>query len=205
LVDPAPAELRAILTESRAEGFLGPGELEPQIEHALGFAAAAALVPEVALDLGAGGGLPGLVLAWRWPDTRLVLLDASARRTRFLTRAVERLGLHQQVSVVRGRAEERAHGPERGSFDVVTARGFGPPAVTAECGAGFLRPGGRLIVSEPPESGDLPSRWPSEPLEELGLRAQPTDDPRYRVLRRIGPFPADRPRRVGIPTKRPLF
>ena len=203
MAGPPSEALRTILEESRARGFLGEADIDAQIAHAEGFAEALGDVePEVALDLGAGGGLPGLVLASRWGATRWILLDASERRTRFLIQAVSRLGLARRVTVERGRAEDLARGPDRGTVEVVTARGFGSPAVTLECGGGFLRPGGALVVSEPPDRVD---RWPTDAVAALGFEVEPRTDGPYRVLRLTGTFPADRPRRVGIPTKRPLF
>ena len=107
--------------------------------------------PGWVLDLGSGGGLPGLVLALEWPQTTVTLLDAQQRRTAFLADAVRRLGVTTRVQVVEGRAESLGRGAElRGRVDVVVARAFGRPAVTAECAAPFLRADGILVVSEPP-------------------------------------------------------
>jgi len=110
-----------------------------------------------------------LVLAVAWPPTRWILLEANGRKGRFLTRAVRELELEARVEVWIGRAEGLGREVERrASVDLVVARGFGPPAVTAECAAPFLATGGRLAVSEPP--GAEPDRWPAGPLAELGLR-----------------------------------
>ncbi|MGH9005022.1 MAG: RsmG family class I SAM-dependent methyltransferase, partial [Acidimicrobiia bacterium] len=129
----------------------------------------AAGVPEGAgrvLDLGSGGGVPGLVLAHELPALRIVLVDAAVRRCRFLREAIADVGLTGQVEVVEERAETAARHPTlRGAFDVVVARSFGAPALTAECAVGFLRLGGSLVVSEPPEAS---GRWPPEALDELG-------------------------------------
>ncbi|MGZ4710399.1 MAG: RsmG family class I SAM-dependent methyltransferase, partial [Acidimicrobiales bacterium] len=148
----ADEALVGVLERSRDLGFLGPGPVEPHIEHARRFSAAlTGPRPARALDLGSGGGLPGLVLILAWPSTVWCLLDANQRRTDFLTDAVDELGVADRVTVVRGRAEEVAHDPaHRGRFDLVVARSFGKPAVTAECAAGFLVVGGMLVVSEPP-------------------------------------------------------
>ena len=161
------------------------------------------------LDLGSGGGLPGLVIATARPEVELTLLEARQRACRFLREAVADLDL-AKVTVVEARAEEAARRADlRETFDAVVARSFGPPAVTAECGVGFLRPGGRLVVSEPPveEQGPGPLRWPGEGLDDLGL-----GDPvagggpagSFVVLEKLST--EDRwPRRVGIPAKRPLW
>ena len=173
--------------------------------HARGFERVVPSVPGRAVDLGSGGGLPGLVLATDWPSTEWVLLDAHERRTAFLGEAVASLAL-TNVRVVRARAETfgRTAG-ERGAYDLVTARGFGPPAVTAECAAPLLRVEGLLVVSEPPEED--PERWPDEGVALVGLRrdGEAVDAARYQVLRQIAPCPERFPRRIGVPAKRPLF
>jgi 16S rRNA (guanine527-N7)-methyltransferase len=103
------------------------------------------------LDLGSGGGVPGLVIAELWPGISVTLLDAGKRRSELLQVGITEAGWEARVSVVRGRAEDLARVPDlRGSFDAVVARSFGPPAVTAECGSGFLSVGGLLVVSDPP-------------------------------------------------------
>ena len=144
--------------------------IDEQIDHSLGFVAAVESVlggaPGSAVDLGTGGGIPGAVLHSCWPSCRLVLMDGSLRRTEFLTNEVEGWQSPSLVEVARGRAEELARKEEyRGSFDLVTARSFGPPTVTAECGAPLLRTGGLMVVSEPPGSrmpiGGLPMAWHS--------------------------------------------
>ena len=162
------------------------------------------------LDLGSGGGLPGLVLATYRPQLELTLLEARRRACRFLREAVTALDL-PRVTVVEARAEDAARRPGlRESFDAVVARSFGPPAVTAECAVGFLRPGGRLVVSEPPgdEEGDgAADRWPQPGLEELGLSPPaPGGGPGVSYVLMEKRRPDNRwPRRVGVPAKRPLW
>jgi 16S rRNA (guanine527-N7)-methyltransferase len=162
------------------------------------------------LDLGSGGGLPGLVLARYRPELELTLLEARQRACRFLRDAVAELGL-AGVVVVEARSEEAAHRPElRERFDAVVARSFGPPAVTAECAVGFLVPGGRLVVSEPPmeDGAAAPSpRWPAEGLAGLGFGAAVRSGGPGAGFVSLTKVRADGrwPRRVGIPAKRPLW
>ncbi len=200
-------DLDAVLHRSRELGFLGPGPVERHREQAAAFVAACDEDPAVVLDLGSGGGVPGLVLAEAWPAARVVLLDAQVRRTAFLLDAVEALGWGDRVEVAVGRAEELARTPaHRGRYDLVTARSFGPPAVTAECGAPFLRVGGRLVVAEPPAGA--PDRWPPAGLAVLGLVDDgviATGGGTVRRLRAAAPVIDRYPRRTGIPAKRPLF
>jgi len=202
--------LDAVLDRSRSLGFLGPGSVRVQAEHAAGFTEVVDRPPARLLDLGSGGGVPGLVLAERWPDAEAVLLDAAERRCRFLEEAVSDLGWAERVRVVRARAEEAGRREDlRGSFDLVVARGFGPPPVTAECGAPFLRVGGTLVVSEPPTEDGVgrTARWPAQGVMVLGLRPAGTwQRPfHYQVLEQVELCPDRFPRRVGTPAKRPLF
>ena len=166
------------LSRARRLGFLGAAPVDSQLARAEAFAMAAAAVdaapPERALDLGSGGGLPGLVLAALWAESSWVLLDAGERRTAFLTEAVTELGWPDRVEVRRERAERAGHDPElRGRHDLVVARSFGPPAVTAECAAPLLTVGGWLLVSEPPDAADTAERWDDAGLDRLGLRRGP--------------------------------
>lgn len=202
------SQLAELLTESRQRGFLGPGPVEQQLDHARAFAVAVDVAPTWALDLGAGGGLPGLVLASEfWPACRWAFVDANARRTEFLAEAVSALGLDDRVEVVVERAEVVGRDPTcRGRFDLVVARSFGPPGVVAECAAPLLRVGGELVVSEPPEVAD---RWPAAGLGQVGLGpAEPVTATETVHLVRMPQLSAcgDRfPRRTGVPAKRPLF
>jgi 16S rRNA (guanine527-N7)-methyltransferase len=213
--DHSPTLLHELLREARSLGFLGPGPLEPQLRHAEGFVAIALRLssggPARLVDLGSGGGLPGLVVAVEWADATLDLLEANGRRAAFLRRAVERLGLVHRVTVLEERAEVCGRVPGlRTGFDGVLARSFGRPAVLAECAAPLLKVGGWLLVSEPPRSEDEDredTRWPTEPLRQLGLEpaALIHEGFEYRTLRQRELCPERFPRRNGVPAKKPLF
>ncbi len=219
--EPTPATdaaLDRVLRRSRELGFLGPGPIDAHIHHAAAFLPgidelesrqSPSPVGDLTLvDLGSGGGLPGLVLAVRRPGIHVVLIDAIRKRTDFLEWAAAELGVDERVEVRRGRAEELAREPDlRGSAEVVTARSFGPPAVTAECAAGFLSgPGARLLVSEPPTGSE--DRWPAEGLLRLGM--QPghlwsAEGATVMAVDVIALCTEGIPRRVGAPARRPLF
>jgi 16S rRNA (guanine527-N7)-methyltransferase len=187
-------------------GFLGPDNVERHAQQARAFWAAAP-IPDVALDLGSGGGVPGLALAAWWPSSRWILLEGAERRAVFLTDAVQELGLTDRVAVVCAAAEDAGRDVQyRAQFDLVVARSFGPPAVVAECGAPFLRGGGCLVVSEPPEWD--PGRWPADQLAGFGLEltAAPRFDNSSVVVLRQGHLAGDEvPRRTGIPARRPRW
>ena len=102
----------------------------------------------------------------------MTLIDSSARRSAFLERAVDRLGLRDRVLVVNARVE--ACGREvtlRGTFDGVTARSFGRPAVVAECAAPLLKAGGMAPGVGAAAVRGRPGRrtLAGAPLHQLGL------------------------------------
>lgn len=198
--------LLAVLEHSRSLGFLGPGPVEAHVRRAFH---TLPLMPGSAariLDLGSGGGIPGLPLALARPDTTWVLLDGSVTRAGFLAEAVADLGLAGRVEVVPERAEDAGRRTDlRASFDAVVARSFGAPAVTAECAAPFLTVGGTLVVAEPP--GGAAGRWPAAGLQEVGLVAERVvaQPSAFQVLTQARLCPDRFPRRNGVPAKRPLF
>lgn len=205
--DAGDERLARVLGAGRAQGYLGPAPIAPQIEHARAMGRVVDGWGGRSLDLGSGGGLPGLVLAVSHPASRWLLLDAHGGRCRFLEWAVAELDLTSRVEVFQARAEEAGRRPElREAFALVTARAFGSPAVTAECGSALTAPGGRLVVSEPPDPD--PGRWPVDDLAALGLRQRPVSDdgrPRLAVFDKVQASPERVPRRTGVPAKRPLF
>jgi 16S rRNA (guanine527-N7)-methyltransferase len=200
-------QLTEIFGEARSLGFLGPEPVAGHIRHARVLATHAD-PPESLLDLGSGAGVPGLIFALIWPETETVLLDGSQRRSAFAKRAVERLGLGERVRVRRGRAEVLGHDTElRERFGLVVARSFARPAVTAECGSPFVRQGGTLLVTEPPEDA-VDRRWPTDGLATLGLvldRRHAGEGVSSISFRKERELEERYPRRTGVPAKRPLW
>ncbi len=192
--------LLEVLERARAVGFLGPGPLRAHTDHADRFVEA---VPPTGrlLDLGSGAGLPGLPVLLARPGLEGVLLDASAKRCAFLTWAIIELELSDRVSVEHARAELAGQDERlRGSFGVVTCRGFGPPAQTVECGAGFLQPKGRLVISEPPQRRP----WPQAVLADVGLTVDETFEGVV-SFELEGEYPATYPRPIKQQRRQPLF
>ena len=142
--DARDAGLRDVLREAQRQGFLGARAIDDVIAHSEGFLPPIEGAGRV-LDLGSGGGVPGLVVASRLDTAQVVLLDASERRTDWLRRAVARLGWE--------RSRAGGHGSSRGSsaHDPAWRQSRTPswpaasprPMVTAEC-AGRLPAGRRL-------------------------------------------------------------
>jgi 16S rRNA (guanine527-N7)-methyltransferase len=209
-----PAGLWDALAHAQVLGLIGPGPLAGHVDHSLGFVwaveTALGRVPESVVDLGSGGGLPGLVAASLWNRAAVVLVEAGQRRAEHLRTSLSSLP-ETGATVAEGRAEELGRDRAfRAQADVVTARSFGRPPVVAECGAAFLHLGGRLVVSEPPEGGGSGERWPPSGLALVGLSGPelisgPTGEARFAVMVKHEPTPDRFPRRSGVPAKRPLF
>lgn len=204
------AALIEVLRVAQDLGFIGPGPIEDQIKHGRAFAGPLAEAhphPARIVDLGSGGGLPALVLGLLWPDARITMVESQARRADFLEEAVGRLHLQDRLTVKLARAEAVGRHPEhRGAYQVATARAFGPPAVVAECAAPLLEVEGVLVVSEPP-SQPVRDRWPAAGLAQLGMgNLRSFEHPlRFVSIQQERLCPDRFPRRVGVPTKRPLF
>ena len=165
--DPEPDRRKAVaeaLGAAQRLGALGDRPIPAVIDHSERFVEALADVTGVVADLGSGGGVPGLVVAACRPDLEVVLVDRRTNRTDFLDRMVRRLGWDDQVTVRAVDAEQLIR-QAGGTFDAAVARGFGPPDVTLSVAARLVRPGGVIVISEPPH-GD---RWPRELVDRLGV------------------------------------
>ena len=198
-------QLYGCLREAQRIGAVGPGSLDDQLTQSLGFAAGPTFgLTGRVIDLGSGGGLPALPLACAWPDSTWLLVESWTRRAALLRRFVRELALASRVVVTSERAELVGHGAERGNADVVTARSFGPAAVTLECAAPHLTAGGRVLISV--RASDPP--WPSERLDAVGLAFETEwriERFVYRSLISTGVCPGAFPRRPGVPERLPLF
>lgn len=161
------------------------------------------------LDIGAGAGFPGVPIKIAWPRVELTLIEATAKKTAFLTALVETLGL-AGTTVATGRAETLAHDPAlRGRFDLVLARAVAPLPALVELALPFARIGGRLVSPKGSRAEDE-ARAAGAALRELGGRAVvfPFDVPgppqRLVVVAKLRETPPAYPRRPGVPSKSPL-
>lgn len=198
-------DLLVALERPHRLGTIG-GDLEEQLAHCAGFSSVLAQTIGAereteglrGIDLGTGGGLPGVALAALWPHMRWTLVDMRTARADEVERTVLRLGLADRVDVRGIEAQHLGHQREsRESYDVAVARAFGPSSLTAECGAGLVGPGGHLIVSEPPASGEDHDRWPASRLGVLGFAPASyivEGGRRFVVLRKVGEAPPNIPR-----------
>lgn len=136
-----------LATDGITRGLIGPREV-PRLwdRHIVNCGVLGEVIVdgEYVIDIGSGAGLPGIPLALARPDLRITLVEPLLRRTTFLEEVVASLGL--DVTVVRGRAEERAVRAEVGLAGVVTSRAVAPLDRLASWSAPLIRPGGRLVA-----------------------------------------------------------
>jgi 16S rRNA (guanine527-N7)-methyltransferase len=143
------------------------------------------------VDVGSGGGAPGIPLAFALPERELVLLEANGRKCEFL-----QAWAPSNARVVQGRAEEQ----ETDWAGAAVAKALASPPVAAEWLLPLVRLGGVAVLyvgpSAEPESVARVAEQLNAELEEgpEGLL----------VLRKLGPTPDGFPRRVGVARKRPL-
>lgn len=143
---PRVAAYAALLAgEAVTRGLIGPREVPRLWErHLLNCGVVAGALPEGSrvVDLGSGAGLPGIVLALLRPDCTFELVDATRRRTDFLSEAATGLDL-RNVTVRWARAEQLAGST---AADVVVARAVAPLDRLAGWAVPLLRPGGELLA-----------------------------------------------------------
>jgi 16S rRNA (guanine527-N7)-methyltransferase len=158
-------------------------------------------------DLGAGAGLPGLVLAIVLPRAEVVLVESVRKKCAWIAATAERLGL-ANARVTCARAEEVREEP----FDVVTARALAALAVLCEYAAPLLRENGVLVawkgaVGEAEEGDGLAAAAVVGLRREEVRAVEPYPGSERRTLyvfRKVAPTPAGYPRRPGMAAKRPL-
>jgi 16S rRNA (guanine527-N7)-methyltransferase len=145
------------------------------------------------VDVGSGGGAPGIPLAVELPEREVTLLESSRRKCDFLERWAREL---PNVRVVCGRAEEQAVD----AWGVAVAKALAPPAVAAEWCLPLVAPGGAAILYTGPNAD---AERVARVAERLGgeLAESPAG---LLVLRKLEPTPEGFPRRPGVARKRPL-
>jgi 16S rRNA (guanine527-N7)-methyltransferase len=97
------------------------------------------------VDVGSGGGIPGVILAVARPDAKVVLLEATKKKAAFLQEVSTRLGL-ENVKVVAERAETAARGKMREASDVAVARAVGAMDFLVEWCLPLVKKGGRMLA-----------------------------------------------------------
>ena len=164
----------------------------------------------VVVDVGSGGGFPGLVIAAVAPEAEVHLVEARRKRADLLTELAAALGL-DNVTAHGERAEEAGRGALRDGADLVIARAVAPLPVLIEYLAPLTATGGAIAAVKgsrgASELAEAATAIATLNCEHTGVEAMRSEIAgRMRVLRfrKLGATPARYPRRPGIPEKRPL-
>jgi 16S rRNA (guanine527-N7)-methyltransferase len=161
------------------------------------------------VDVGSGGGLPGLPLKIARPDLSMTLVEADQAKAAFLVTASAALGL-QGVEVLARRAEEVGQDPlYRETFDLAVARAVAPMPVLAELCLPLVRVGGRLLAQKTEREGLAAAVRAIEILGGRLGRIELAPSPVRTagivvILDKIRATPPAYPRRPGVPSRKPL-
>jgi len=163
------------------------------------------------IDVGSGGGLPGLPLAITCPDVKFTLLEATGKKAKFIESAATKLGLGN-VSVVNDRAENAGRdGAHRQKYDVAIARAVGPMRVLLEYTLPLTKTGGRVlamkgarVVDELDECSDALMLLGGGAVEVYEALPGLEDDAVIVEVTKDRATPREYPRRPGEPKSKPL-
>ena len=145
------------------------------------------------VDVGSGGGSPGIPLAFAFPDRQVTLLEAQERKAEALARLASEF---PNIRVARGRAEEH----ETDRYAVAVARALAPPPVAAEWCLPLVAEGGAVVLYVGPTAD-------REQVQRVADRVgggAVSEEPGLLVIPKIAHTPEGFPRRPGVAKKRPL-
>jgi 16S rRNA (guanine527-N7)-methyltransferase len=157
-------------------------------------------LPARVIDVGSGNGSPGIPLAIAY-GAPVTLLEAVARKARFLEEVAAELGV--QAPVIALRSEQLARGAGRDGYDLALARALAPPPVALELCLPLVAPGGRLILW----AGDVAAEQLAPVAAVMAARigrSQRRGGRRMIEVIKLGETPERFPRRPGMAGKRPL-
>ena len=186
---------------------------EHHVLHSLGIAKVMQFRPETTvMDLGTGGGFPGIPLKIAFPELKITLLDSLNKRVNFLNEVIEMLGL-KDVTAIHGRAEDYAKQKEhREKYDFCVSRAVANLSTLSEYCIPFVKEGGSFISYK---SGKIDEELAQaeNAVKILGGKVQDvvkfplmdTDmDRSFVVIKKMKPTAKKYPRKAGLPAKEPL-
>lgn len=145
--------------------------------------------PVSLVDVGAGGGFPGVILAIALNELKVSLVEATAKKCRFLESAGDLLKLDNQMAVINGRAEELGVLPEfRGKYDLATARALGATALVSELLIPLVKVGGYALLQKTKSQLDQEMGEAEKRLSQMGagveemVNIEPGNDETERVV-----------------------
>lgn len=196
------AELLASCTRARLTGTRGADEIYAlQVEDclpSLEFLPAKGRV----IDVGSGGGLPGVIWAVHRPDLRVTLIDSVKKKCDAVKEIIDELGI-RNVEIVCERSEDYAR-THREIFDIAGARALSSAGVTAELLSPLVKPGGMLLTFKGEKVNDeisaVNGKWSMLGLSEPSMKFYGGDDSSRCILtwQKVKKCPANFPRRVGL-------
>ena len=167
------------------------------------------------IDIGSGGGFPGLVLAIAQPTMAVALVEATGKKARFLSEAITILSLDQRVQVFNQRAELMAHNAAyRRRFDYATCRAVGTLATVLELTLPFLKTGGVALIQRSAAQAQMEEKPALKEVKRLKAELIGIVYPDEKVLTKArailqlqqkNPVPNIYPRPWPKPKEAPLF
>ena len=164
------------------------------------------------IDIGTGGGFPGIPVKIISPDTDIVLLDSLNKRVNFLNEVISELKL-EKIEAIHGRAEDLAHDKNlRGKFDYSISRAVANLSTLSELCIPFLKKGGTFI-SYKSENTDEEIKDAESAIKILGSKIERVEESiipendikrRFILIKNIKQVDNRYPRKAGIPKKDPL-
>lgn len=163
------------------------------------------------IDVGTGGGLPGIPLAIAQPERRFALMDSTGKKIRFVEEAARQLGL-DNVQTLQERAETAGQSDRyRERFDAAIGRAIGPMNVLLELTLPLVRVGGRVLAMKGAKAeeelkvcGDALMTLGGGEVEVYDALPGIEEEAVVVIVEKIAPTPTEYPRRPGIPKQEPL-
>lgn len=164
------------------------------------------------IDIGTGGGFPGIPIILEHPEFRLCAVDSVGKKLEFVRLLAEKLDIRNRVEIVNARAEELARIPDkREKFDLALTRAVAKLNIIVEYCLPFVKVGGYFVAykaknieQELKEAQNAISVLGGELVCIKPYTLEDNEERNLILIRKIKPTPAQYPRKTGVPAKKPL-